>query len=219
MSICWHISRHRAAFTLIELLAVISIVGILSAIVITAIGSVRTKAKHAACVSNVRQIGTALLLYANDNNGFGPPGDGSSMTVIRRGEAALLFGPLLPYLSVTVPNGTITQLDNTPSVLICPDAAEGQLLAATVTYPGVETTYWMNPVDIAPAVANRKKLNTLPLRRAAIADYGYWWAPTASRNHAGKSNTFFRLDGSVTLVPGDRTRGLPSWNWSALDDI
>jgi prepilin-type N-terminal cleavage/methylation domain-containing protein/prepilin-type processing-associated H-X9-DG protein len=55
------------AFTLIELLTVIAIIGILAAIIIPTVGKVREAAKSAQCKSNLRQIGTAALLWANDN--------------------------------------------------------------------------------------------------------------------------------------------------------
>ncbi|AHF89596.1 hypothetical protein OPIT5_04445 [Opitutaceae bacterium TAV5] len=62
----------RRAFTLIELLTVIAIIGILAAIIIPASISVRQTARAAACKSNLRQIGVALNLYAGDNKGYFP---------------------------------------------------------------------------------------------------------------------------------------------------
>jgi prepilin-type N-terminal cleavage/methylation domain-containing protein len=61
------IPRHRPGFTLIELLTVIAIIGILAAIIIPVTGRVRESARKAACVSNLRQIGTAVMLFAADN--------------------------------------------------------------------------------------------------------------------------------------------------------
>lgn len=60
------------AFTLIELLTVIAITGVLAAILIPVIGAVRKSAQSSQCVSNLRQIGVAISLYANDNRGTLP---------------------------------------------------------------------------------------------------------------------------------------------------
>jgi prepilin-type N-terminal cleavage/methylation domain len=70
----------RSAFTLIELLTVIAIIGILAAILIPTVGRVRSKARTAQCVSNLRQIGLACLLYADDHKGLLPVHGGSSLT-------------------------------------------------------------------------------------------------------------------------------------------
>lgn len=66
---------HNAAFTLIELLTVIAIIGILAAIIIPVVGRVRATARAAQCKSNLRQLGVATHLYVTDNRGVFPPGD------------------------------------------------------------------------------------------------------------------------------------------------
>jgi prepilin-type N-terminal cleavage/methylation domain-containing protein/prepilin-type processing-associated H-X9-DG protein len=57
------------AFTLIELLTVIAIIGILAAIIIPTVGAVREAARTAQCGSNLRQTTMAFLVMVNENNG------------------------------------------------------------------------------------------------------------------------------------------------------
>ena len=65
--------RHgRAGFTLVELLVVIIIIGVLSALVLTVLPSVRANASKAKCLSNLRAVGPAFDMFAADNNGYYP---------------------------------------------------------------------------------------------------------------------------------------------------
>jgi prepilin-type processing-associated H-X9-DG protein/prepilin-type N-terminal cleavage/methylation domain-containing protein len=57
-----------AGFTLIELLVVIGIIAVLIAILIPSLGFARERARSVVCMSNLRQLGSALLQYTNDNN-------------------------------------------------------------------------------------------------------------------------------------------------------
>lgn len=61
-------------FTLIELLVVITIIGILSAFLFPVFARAREKARQAVCVSNLKQLGMACFMYAQDYDGCFPQG-------------------------------------------------------------------------------------------------------------------------------------------------
>ncbi len=69
----------RRAFTLIELLVVVAIISLLAAILLPVFASVRAKGRQTVCTSNLRQIGLAIALYAQDADDIvplgGDPGD------------------------------------------------------------------------------------------------------------------------------------------------
>jgi prepilin-type N-terminal cleavage/methylation domain-containing protein len=67
-------SRHRG-FTLVELLVVIGIIAILVGILIPVLGMARESGRCSVCLSNLRQIGHAFQMYANDHNDYLVPGD------------------------------------------------------------------------------------------------------------------------------------------------
>ena len=74
--------KPRHAFTLVELLVVIAIIAVLISILLPALGAARMQAQTAQCLSNLRQIGQGMAMYAGDYKGAVAP------SVIQRVNAA-----------------------------------------------------------------------------------------------------------------------------------
>jgi prepilin-type processing-associated H-X9-DG protein/prepilin-type N-terminal cleavage/methylation domain-containing protein len=132
----------RHAFTLIEILTVLAVIGLLAGLLLPAVASARESARRIRCVNNLRQLGLALNNYA------------SALGVLPPGGTAIRFSPqvmLLPYLeqkplydainfqgNPTISEGTpnATAAATSLSVLLCPSDGQPSGAGGCTNYAG-----------------------------------------------------------------------------------
>ncbi|MDR1283139.1 MAG: DUF1559 domain-containing protein [Opitutaceae bacterium] len=112
------------AFTLIELLTVIAIIGILSALALAGIGMARKKAQQVRCISNLRQMGVAILAYTDEHRGILPGPTGLNASPKYYSGKPESFGyKLAPWLAIRRPEDLGAE-EGKASILLCPSRAE-----------------------------------------------------------------------------------------------
>jgi len=109
----------QAGFTLIELLVVIAIIAVLAAILFPVFAKAREKARQASCAGNLKQIGTALMMYLQDSDdiypaehpachnpaiGVAPKGDFDGS--LEDADFGSPFQKIMPYVSSNDPKAT-----------------------------------------------------------------------------------------------------------------
>jgi prepilin-type processing-associated H-X9-DG protein/prepilin-type N-terminal cleavage/methylation domain-containing protein len=180
--------RARRGFTLIEIIIVIAVLMLLAGVLFPVFGRVRERGRQATCVSQLRQIGQAIQMYANDNGQFYParlPGE-----IVERAECGWAE-KIYPYTKST-------------QVFWCPTYSHGEFRPGC---PESDTTEGNTPEALY------KWDGSYDLNGIHIPDRP---AVHASRIRE-PSNTILAVDGSGGFVthasadPGNIDQGIGSW--------
>lgn len=211
----------RSAFTLVELLVVIGIIGVLAAMLLPVLERARREAGRTTCLANLKNLGLGFTFYANDWDGFYPAAE-DPVSVdpyywlwMGRGWRGLV----MPYLSAST------------GVLFCPsDPTEPQKWESTsygysmALYHSPEQINAMTHMsktysDPQPAVRQRVATVRYPSRKCLAAEWlsnhdpvdgdAGWWCWVGTRN-------VLFCDGHVLYVPATDVHpandGFPDFN-------
>jgi prepilin-type N-terminal cleavage/methylation domain-containing protein len=169
------------AFTLIELLVVIAIIAILASLLLPALSSAKAKSWRVTCVSQLRQNGLGITLFATDHNDMYPPAGLANASGHQAGWDSFInqyIGGNVALIDLDV--GAL-DVEVSPKILRCP-ADRGPEAGWVANYPGVfgRRTYAMNAVGMGyqtqyQVPVSNGKYQLPDLSQAGVHGVGIYW--------------------------------------------
>src|SRR5690606_19772327 len=146
------------AFTLIELLTVIAVIGILAALLIPVVGMAREHARRATCKSNLREIYTAIVMLAEDYH------DGNIPDVSIQTSEDATYNPGTPYhIASQVLDAFMNSYGLTEDVFYCPSNPDWNGRRASF-WEGVWVQRGQTPIGYTVIAGNRSVWANIPVR-------------------------------------------------------
>ncbi len=218
----------RRAFTLIELLVVIAIIAVLMAILMPALGRAREQGKRAACLSNLKQLTFAWLMYADENNGTlvnGATGFSNSNQAWgdHRNELAWVDGfhpDGYDLQKDDIRRGALFPYAKNERLYECPTGRRGQALTYSIMFSMNAVNHtWTQGVR----GAHVKKLTEIqpnPALRLVFIDEGYMTSDAYAvwyRQECWFDNPPVRHGDGTTVSYADGR--VEHWKWKGTDTI
>lgn len=214
------IPRRRHAFTLIELLTVLAIVGVLAGILIPVLGTMRRTAQQAVSTSNLRQLATATFAYIAEQRGLFPPAMSFDNNTRWHGARASSFAPFDPvkgYLGAYLGrDGSVKTCPAWSALALAPDSESFETGAGGYGY---NMAYLGGPIPETPKAPHRPaRLANLPqpgrtvmfattalarangLQEYPFAEPPQWLNPGGGLEGENQPSVHFRFGGKALVV-------------------
>jgi prepilin-type N-terminal cleavage/methylation domain-containing protein len=206
--------RVRLGFSLIEMLVVLSVIVILVSITFPVFATLRERARRTTCTSNLKQIGSALMLYTDDYDGFYP-----SMALDmydRRCLAALWRTPEGTLDSLPLLSDTLYPYVRTRKLFVCPstisirdnDLDGGACLVGTDEIRTWPITY-IQRTELSISTVNIVSVSN-PAAIDVLHCHGTFHG---SRGPANRAMNVLFLDQHVQLIPREEFVRISNTSW------